>query len=58
MKRASLISVFLVVVSVMAYAGSVITNDTGEDVTGLRVTFSQQSPLRVGGSTNHRIVSD
>lgn len=41
MKRVSLLLVGLLLVSVGAFAGDVITNDTGEDMSGLRVVFSQ-----------------
>jgi len=40
MKRAALLLVGLLCVSVAVYAGEVITNDSGEDATGLRVVFS------------------
>ena len=40
MKRIGLLLVGLLCISVMIYAGEVITNDTGEDATGLRVAFS------------------
>ncbi|MCK5827605.1 hypothetical protein KAH43_03685, partial [Candidatus Bipolaricaulota bacterium] len=40
MKRASLLLVRLLCFSVLVFAGEVITNDTGEDATGLRVAFS------------------
>lgn len=47
MKKASLLLVGLLVVSITAHAGNVMTNDTGEDATGLRVTFS--SPVIITG---------
>jgi len=40
MKRVSLLVVGLLCLSIVAYAGEVITNDTGETATGLRITFS------------------
>ena len=40
MKKVSLLFIGLLCVSVIVYAGEVITNDTGEDATGLRVVFS------------------
>ena len=40
MKKFSLLLVGLLCLSVVVYAGDVITNDTGETATGLRVTFS------------------
>ena len=40
MKRVSLLVVGLLCLSIVAYAGEVITNDTGEPATGLRITFS------------------
>jgi hypothetical protein len=40
MKKICLLLIGLVCLSVAVYAGEVITNDTGEDATGLRVSFS------------------
>ena len=45
MKRINLLLVGLLCVSVMVYAGEVITNGTGEDAIGLRVVFS--SPVLI-----------
>lgn len=45
MRKASLLIVGLVCLSVIVHAGEVITNDTGEDARGLRVTFS--SPVLI-----------
>ena len=45
MKRIWLILVAVVGVSLVAFSGTVITNDTGEDAAGLRVTFS--SPVLI-----------
>lgn len=45
MKRASLLFIGLICFSVVVFAGEVITNDTGEEATGLRVAFS--SPVLI-----------
>ena len=47
MKKLNLLLVGLLCLSVVVHAGDVITNDTGEDVTGLRVTFSE--PVLITG---------
>jgi len=41
MKKVSLLAVGLLCLSVVVSAGEVITNDTGEDATCLRVMFSE-----------------
>jgi len=41
MRRIGLLLIGVLCLSLFAYAGEVITNNTGEDATGLRVTFSQ-----------------
>jgi hypothetical protein len=47
MKKVTLLVAGLFCISVSVFAGEVITNDTGEDATGLRVVFS--SPVLITG---------
>ena len=49
MKKLGLLLVGLLCLSVVVYAGEVITNDTGEDATGLRVSFSQPALITAFG---------
>jgi len=51
MKRLSLLFVGMLCLSVVGYAGEVITNDTGEDATGLRVLFSTPVLITAFGDT-------
>jgi|GEM_PF-5009316 len=51
MKRIGLALVAVLCVSIAAFAGTVITNDTGEDATGLRVTFSSPVLITTFGDT-------
>jgi len=51
MRKVALLVVALLCLSVMLYAGEVVTNDTGEDATGLRVTFSEPVRVTVFGDT-------
>ena len=41
MRKLSLLLVGVLCLSIVVHAGEVITNDTGETATGLRVTFSE-----------------
>jgi len=51
MRKVALLVVALLCLSVMLYAGEVITNDTGEDATGLRVVFSAPVEITAFGDT-------
>ncbi len=56
MKKLSLLLVGFLCLSVMVRAGEVISNDTGEDATGLRVVFS--SPVLITGFGDNLVSID
>jgi len=51
MRKVALLVVALLCLSVMLYAGEVITNDTGEDATGFQVLFSAPVQITAFGDT-------
>jgi len=51
MKKLSLLLVGLLSISFVAYAGAFLTNDTGADAVGLRVTFSEPVTITAFGDT-------